>query len=205
MEAAQAQVYYSHTRKEVTPLMPQKASRVLEIGCGTGATISYLKQQNLCSWAAGIEISPVAAEMAKQTVDVVWHDNIETFTLPLEPQSIDVILCMDVLEHLVDPWGALRKLTPLLAEGGVIIASIPNIQHYTVVRGLIKGYFEYEEAGILDKTHLRFFTRRSAVALMTSSGLVLDAVHTKKRHWWKIGRYFPNFVAIQFLIRVKKP
>lgn len=205
MQAITVQTYYSHTRKEVAPLIPKKVNRLLEIGCGSGATIAYLKQQNLCAWAAGVEIVPEAAEIAKQTVDIVWQENIETFAPPLDPQSLDVILCLDVLEHLVDPWAVVKKLTPLLSERGVIIASIPNIQHYTVLKGLIKGKFEYEEAGILDKTHLRFFTRQSAIALMTSSGLVLDAVHTKKRHWWKIGRYFPNFFAIQFLICVRKP
>jgi 2-polyprenyl-3-methyl-5-hydroxy-6-metoxy-1,4-benzoquinol methylase len=119
--------YYSNARTEIVPFLPPNPSRILEVGCGAGATLGYLKQQNLCQWAAGVEIMPDAAAVARQAADVVWQESIETFTLPIEPQSLDVILCMDVLEHLVDPWAVMQKLTPLLAKNGVIIASIPNI------------------------------------------------------------------------------
>ena len=156
---------------------------------------------------------PDAAALARQVADVIWEENIETFSLPLEPYSVDVILCMDVLEHLVDPWAVLQKLTPLLANKGVIIASIPNIQHYRVLKDLVfRGKFEYQEDGILDRTHLRFFTRRSAIGLMTSTGLtvqnVQDLHYLKKKHWWKLKtvmqKWMPNFFAVQYLIAVQE-
>ncbi|MFO1186414.1 MAG: methyltransferase domain-containing protein [Alphaproteobacteria bacterium] len=125
----------------------------------------------------------------------------------------DCILCLDVLEHLVDPWRVVGALHGQLAPGGVIVASIPNVQHHSVVRALMTGGWRYDpEGGLLDETHLRFFTRSTAIELMTSSGLRLDAVD-----WTGLGPggksglidrmtfgTLRGFLVYQYLIRVKR-
>lgn len=209
--------YYVHARQEVAPLIPVKNARILEIGCGAGGTIAFLKSRGLCGWAAGVEIIPGPAEQAKNVMEYVWQENIETFELPLENGSVDVILCLDVLEHLVDPWSVVKKLTPLLASGGVFIASIPNIRHYSAWGDIVmNGKFEYQDAGIMDRTHMRFFTRQSIIGLATCSGLKLDHIedlhYIKKKHWWKpknilknaVRMLQPEFTAIQYLVRARK-
>lgn len=209
--------YYSMARKEVAPLIPAPKAKILEIGCGAGATLAYLKHQGLCHIAYGVELMPTPAQEAAKVCDNLWVDNIETFTPPIASNSLDVILCLDVLEHLVDPWAVVKKLTPLLKKNGVLIASIPNIRHHSVLRQIIfNGDFTYEDWGILDRTHLRFFTRKTILQLAECSGLNVDLVQNlhglKLRHWWKpkraikmlLNKIFPHFFAIQYLVRARK-
>jgi len=171
--------YFRNVRSEILPLLPAHAHRILEIGCGAGRTLEYLRRSGRCDWTCGVELFPDAAQEATQRVDQVVEGDIEQLDLPLAPVSIDVILCLDVLEHLVDPWQVVRKLHALLKPGGVMVASIPNVRHYTVVLPLLlTGSWEYAPSGLLDRTHLRFFTKRTAIALMQSSGLKVDAIDT---------------------------
>lgn len=175
--------YFSHARREILPLLPQHAPRALEVGCGEGHTLSLLKQQGICEWVCGIEISPTAAEQATQRLDVVFKGNIETMELPVAPGTIDLLLCLDVLEHLVDPWVTLKRLVTLLSPNGVLVASIPNVRNYRVLLPLIlKGRWDYMDSGILDRTHLRFFTRATAINLVESSGLSVERVDAINHH-----------------------
>lgn len=180
--------YFSHARREIWPLLPRHASRALEVGCGAGHTLSLLKKQGLCDWACGIEISPAAAGQAAQRLDKVVQGNIEVMDLPVEAGSIDLLLCLDVLEHLIDPWDALKRLSTLLSKSGVLIASIPNVRHFGVLLPLmIRGRWDYLDSGILDRSHLRFFTRDTAIELIKSSGLRVEQVIATNPHagHWK--------------------
>jgi SAM-dependent methyltransferase len=171
------QQYFRQVRSEILPLLPATLSRIVEIGCGEGFTLDHLKATGRCQWTCGIELFPDAARLARQRVDEVYQGNVEQMHLPIDPASVDAILCLDVLEHLIDPWSVIRKLHPLLKPGGILIASIPNVRHLRIVLPLlVKGRWEYTPSGLLDKTHLRFFTKRSAIALMECSGLRIDAV-----------------------------
>lgn len=160
--------YFAHARVEVAPLLPKHCGRVLEIGCGAGATLAWLRHAGLADHTVGVEISQEAARVAQTQVDDVHCLDFERDGGALR-QQFDVILCLDVLEHMVDPWGVLDRLVSKnLADGGTLVASLPNIRHYSVLLPLIfQGRWDYEEAGLLDRTHLRFFTRRSAVMLLT--------------------------------------
>jgi 2-polyprenyl-3-methyl-5-hydroxy-6-metoxy-1,4-benzoquinol methylase len=166
--------YYSRHRHDILELIPKNASKILEIGCGTGNTLAYLKDNGYCNWVGGVDLFPDAANEAATKLDMIYHGNIEDRQLPLEAGSINTILCLDVLEHLVDPHKVIEYLHTLLLPGGTIIASIPNIGYFTVIlRLLFQNKWEYGESGILDKTHLRFFVKKTAVELMESSGLSL--------------------------------
>ena len=203
--------YFTQVRREVLPLLPVVANRVLDVGCGEGDTLAYLKQTGRCSITCGVEVVAEVAERARTKLDEVYQGSVETMDLPLDPGSCDVILCLDVLEHLVNPWLVVKRLHSLLSPTGVMIASIPNVRHFTVITPLVLfGKWEYEQWGLLDKTHLRFFTRQSAIALMESSGLTVDEV---KLTGFSSGKarvlnllscsLLQPFLTVQFLIRAR--
>jgi 2-polyprenyl-3-methyl-5-hydroxy-6-metoxy-1,4-benzoquinol methylase len=141
----------------------------------------------------------------------VYEGNIEEMELPIEIGSIDMILCLDVLEHLVNPAAVIQKLHKYLTPDGIIIASIPNVRHFSVLLPLFfQNKWEYQENGILDKTHLRFFVKKTAVNLMTSSGLKLDmmlsCIPSKKSKIINVATLglLKSFLTWQYLIQVKK-
>lgn len=171
--------YFALVRREILPLLPEHSDRIFEVGCGAANTLAYLKSSGRCNWAGGLELFHDAAEAARSKIDLVLEGNIEAMDLPLEESSLDVILCLDVLEHLVDPWTVVGRLHKLLKPGGMLLCSIPNIRYYRVSLALLLfGRWRYTPSGILDKTHLRFFTRQTAIDLVASSGLVIDRVET---------------------------
>jgi 2-polyprenyl-3-methyl-5-hydroxy-6-metoxy-1,4-benzoquinol methylase len=161
--------YFAHARKEILPLLPQNCGRVMELGCGSGATLGWLRKIRKASYTVGIEIAETAADAAREHADEVHRADFERGDIPVNGQLFDVILCLDVLEHMVDPWAVIdRLLTQYLAAGGTLVVSLPNVRHYSVVLPLLfGGRWDYEEAGLLDRTHLRFFTRKSATHLMS--------------------------------------
>lgn len=170
--------YFGHARTEVLPLLPAgRAERILDVGCGRGDTLAYLRAEGRCGWTCGVELFPEAGAAARDRLDEVHIGNIEQLELPIAPASLDVVLCLDVLEHLIDPWTTAVKLAALLKPGGVLIASIPNVRHFRVVLPLLfRGTWKYADFGLMDRTHLRFFTKGSAIELLESAGLRVDAV-----------------------------
>ena len=174
---SKAGAYFENVRFDIEPLLPPHAAAVLEVGCGAGATLHWLKHSGRCERCVGVELFESAAAIARGRVDELLVGNAEALLPgPLAPASFDLVLCLDVLEHMVDPWAFMARVQLLLKPGGTVIASIPNVRHLRVVLGLLlAGRWRYEESGILDRTHLRFFTRESALALMTPPGLQLSA------------------------------
>lgn len=169
--------YYGTLRQEILSLMPEKVERVLDVGCGAGNTSAWLKMNKGCFWTGGVELHGPAAAEAKTKLDVVYEGNIEHLDLPIEKSSLDLILCLDILEHLVDPWTVTRRLREFLKPGGAFIVSLPNIRSKRVLIPLVlKGEWKYEDWGILDRTHLRFFVRKTAIELLQSAGLTVDKV-----------------------------
>jgi GT2 family glycosyltransferase/2-polyprenyl-3-methyl-5-hydroxy-6-metoxy-1,4-benzoquinol methylase len=144
---------------------------VLDIGCAVGELGRYLTEQKHCV-VDGIEANPDAAAIARRFYRQVWEVDLETASLAelLGESRYQYIVCADVLEHLRDPGQLLRRIANFLTPGGKLLISIPNVGHLGVFLGLLSGDFRYREEGLLDQTHLRFFTQRSFLRLLAENG-----------------------------------
>jgi 2-polyprenyl-3-methyl-5-hydroxy-6-metoxy-1,4-benzoquinol methylase len=204
--------YFSSVRDAVLPLVRQRAARVLDLGCGDGATLELLKAKGLAEWSCGVDIHADALGKAKlRGVDKVIEANLDSLTLPFGPDSLDLILCLDVLEHLVDPWAVLRRVVTCLKPGGAVVASIPNVQNLRVIGPLMIGRWQYRDCGILDQGHLRFFTRSAAIELLRDAGLTVEVcVAQIEPHWLPRAvnqltfTLLERFITVQFLLRAVK-
>lgn len=165
--------YFEFVRPELLERIPASARRVLEIGCGAGRLGEALKKRQACE-VVGIELNPAAARRATNRLDRLLVGDIERLEVDFKDGSFDCLVCGDVLEHLVDPAGLLRRARRWLSRGGVIVASLPNVRNHSVVGGLIEGNWTYEPAGLLDQTHLHFFTRRSVESLFEDAGYAIE-------------------------------
>lgn len=161
--------YYTHTRPEIQKLVRPHARRILDVGCAEGIVGYHLKQR-LGAEVWGVESVVCVAKKAASRLDRVISASIEDSIKQLPDRYFDTIICADVLEHLVNPWQVLTDLAAKLTADGEIVASIPNVRHWQVIRGLLEGSWRYEDAGILDRTHLRFFTKNDAIRLFESTG-----------------------------------
>jgi len=205
--------YYAFVRKDIASLLPAHSARVLEVGCGGGGTLAWLKNSGHASWTAGIELSSEAAGIARSRIDLLHEGDVDQNLGKFEPGSLDLILCLDVLEHLVDPWVTLQRLQSLLRPGGNMIVSLPNVRHHSIVLPLLfSGRWQYAEAGIMDRTHLRFFSHAGAVDLLHQAGLKPAAEHSSYAwgswDYWKdllTLRLLHEFWSFQYLIRAQKP
>lgn len=181
--------YYQNVRKEVEPLVPKTLDSVLEIGCGAGATMNWLRSNRPIRYAAGVELFSEAGETARSIFDAVEINDIDSASLEFAQDQFELILALDVLEHLRSPETIVLRLKDKLTPSGTFIASLPNVAHHTVSLPLLfRGAWEYRNSGLLDRTHLRFFNKRSAVALFTDAGLDVVEVKTVRRP--------PNFFGI---------
>jgi len=169
--------YHSNIRTDIVPLVPQ-VDKLLDVGGGVGATVRHLKQigraREIGVMDAVVEDHLDGLDFASG-VNLDDHDLVEQFLAGVGP--LDAILMLDVLEHLVDPWSVVELFSRHLRPGGVLIASIPNIRHISVSGPLLfANRWTYTEAGLLDRTHLRFFVRDTAVELMDREGLTVEKV-----------------------------
>ena len=157
--------YYFQVREDLISLLPNNTTqKILEIGAGSGNTLVEIKERQLASEVVGIDIFALENSHQKNPlIDNFIIANLETEELNLRTEYFDVILAGDVLEHLVDPWKVVEKVTKFLKKGGIFIISVPNIREIsTISKILFGGGFNYDpEGGIMDKTHLRFFCKRN--------------------------------------------
>lgn len=162
--------YFRYERPEVVDAVPVGARRILEIGCAAGMTGAAIKRRQECH-LIGVERDPAAAAEARGRLDAVIEGDVEAMELPFGPDSFDAIVCADVLEHLRRPEDLLVALAGMLAPGGTLVASIPNIANIAVIAEAAEGRFDYGDAGILDRTHLRFFTLGGFTSVLEEAGL----------------------------------
>jgi 2-polyprenyl-3-methyl-5-hydroxy-6-metoxy-1,4-benzoquinol methylase len=185
-----------------------RGSYFLDIGCGKGRLGEYLKD-NYQAKVTGIEIFEAYAEEARNVLNNVICGNVEELNLDNHLNTYDYILFSDSLEHLIDPERTLMKVKLLLKRGGSILLAIPNIRNFRVtIPLLIFDQFEYQEEGLLDRTHLRFFTRTSIVNTLKKCGFEVDKIYEDLPFSSKVGiiniitlGLFKNILTSHFFIR----
>ncbi|MCF6307119.1 MAG: class I SAM-dependent methyltransferase [Flavobacteriaceae bacterium] len=169
--------YFKNLRPEMLSLLPKNAKTVLDIGCADGSFALSVK--NTCNakvW--GVEYMEDQAIIASKKIDKVLTGAIEDVLVNLPENHFDVIYLNDVLEHLIDPYSILKGLKSKLKDNGVIISSIPNIRYHKVLVSLIFNKdWDYKDHGILDRTHLRFFTKKSIKKMYNNAGYTIVSHH----------------------------
>jgi 2-polyprenyl-3-methyl-5-hydroxy-6-metoxy-1,4-benzoquinol methylase len=158
---------------------------VLDVGCAVGYVGEFLRRSNPARWLAGIEIDPGAAEKARKHYDQVIVGSIDDPAVWSQlSRKVDAMIFGDVLEHTADPVQVLRMARAKLSDDGVIVVSIPNIGHFKVRLRLLRGKFDYEDWGIMDRTHLRFFTQKTAEEMLRQGGFTV--VHREGVHGYPL-------------------
>ena len=165
--------YYDRVNSDLLALIPYDAWTVLEIGCGAGALAAAYRRRNPAVRWIGIEMDLAAFSVAETRMSRCYHGAVEQFEgcLRYMISAPDVLIFGDVIEHLVDPWRVLTWLAELAAPEAQVLACVPNVGHWTVIRDLMAGKWEYQSEGLLDRTHLRFFTRQSIEQMFRGAGL----------------------------------
>jgi 2-polyprenyl-3-methyl-5-hydroxy-6-metoxy-1,4-benzoquinol methylase len=177
--------YHSGRREEAIPLVPLEAKRVLDVGGGAGGFLRALKSTRECEVHLA-EFSPQACSAARDYVDRVWQGDFMSQNFDVK---FDCITFLDVLEHTENPRLWLSRALSLLSPDGCIVASIPNVGHWSVVADLLEGRWDYAPVGIHCITHLRFFTLTSVKTMLDKVGLVIEHIETtqlKAPEWWQV-------------------
>ena len=156
--------YYQNLKYEIINYLikiQKKKLRVLEIGCGAGFTSKLLKEIDIAGETYGIELVQEQFKIAKRNLDYAIQGDVEEIELTFDVNYFDLIIAGDVLEHLKNPWRQIKKLKTYLKQDGFFLATIPNIRNFKIIFNLFfRGKWTYKSKGILDITHLRFFTKR---------------------------------------------
>ena len=221
---SKASAYFSHERQDVLELVPLKAQRVLDIGCGVGKLGKAIKSRQ-SAHVTGVERDPLAAGEATKVLDDVHQTDIERADFAFTKGIFDCVICADVLEHLRFPERLLQKIYDWLAPGGVLVTSLPNVQNLAVVQSLLAGNWTYESSGLLDEDHVRFFTRREIEKMLSRTGFDFQEMRMipgpGAEEWVKRGRpaqvtlgdiqvdlpsldQASEFMAYQYLTRSKR-
>lgn len=202
--------YYNMEKIRIANLVQRGPNKILDIGCASGRLGRRLKEMNKAEELMGIEIYQPAADEASKYYDKVYRDDVESLILPYK-EYFDYVICGDILEHLRDPWTLLDRIRGWLKPNGILISSIPNIRYWRILKDLIiLGRWDYTEAGILDKTHLRFFTRRTYIEMLIISNFTI----TYKEMWLNSKKkkllnrctlgIFEEFLGSQIMVVAKK-
>mgnify|MGYP006076941207 FL=1 len=211
------QEYYKNVRLDLLSLLPSssKGLKVLEIGAGYGATLSYLKEKNIAEEVVGIDIPSNKGTSPFKNIDKFFYEDIEKLELKEYFGYFDYIILADVLEHLIHPSEVLKKIQALLKDEGEVLISIPNIRHRKAIYKIfIKGDFAYEESGLFDYTHLRFFCKKNIRELVDQNGFKTNQMVSSLKIYKKSSAskllntltfgLFEEFLTVQYLLKAKK-
>jgi 2-polyprenyl-3-methyl-5-hydroxy-6-metoxy-1,4-benzoquinol methylase len=163
--------YFKANRHEMLAFIPESSKRILEVGCGEGAFCRSLKRSDREIW--GVEINATAAQKAVDVFTYVLEGDFSTVYDQLPQHHFDCIIFNDVLEHIYSPWDTIKMVKSLLSSDGVLVTSIPNFRFMSnlIIEILYHGEFQYKvEGGILDDTHIRFFTSKSICRMFNEQG-----------------------------------
>ena len=215
--------YFDNTKTNLLNLIPVelKNGNLLEIGAAGANTLIYAKENGYAKKIFGIELCKLEnSNQGHKLLDDFIIGDIEELDIPYNENYFDVIICGDVLEHLVDPYNMVVKLKKYLKDDGVFIASIPNIRKFSIFYTIfVKGDFKYADSGILDKTHLRFFTKKNMIELFEKNGYKVHSIiasdkcdikrYAKRLRLFRLFKclisfLFREFSTMQFHIVAKK-
>lgn len=166
-----ATTYGAAANPDLLARVPLEARAVLDVGCGAGGLGRALRERGSTARLFGIEPDAALAAHAERHYDEVYRIDVEAAGAPLAEGSLDVLVYGDVLEHLRDPWGVLKRDAALIAPGGMLLVCVPNIEHWSFAARLLAGQWRYEPMGLFDRTHLRWFTRQSMQQAIEQAGL----------------------------------
>jgi len=190
--------YYSQHREEMLQFIPKDARLMLDVGCGDGS-FGRLVKEIIKAEVWGVELNSEAASIAHTKIDNILAGDISRVISDLPDSKFDCIVFNDTLEHLADPFSILLEIKKKLSAKGVVVCSVPNVRFiFTLYQLLVKKQWKYENAGILDKTHLRFFTKKSITNTLETLGykiLKIKGIHGIRL--WKF--WLLNVVSLGYL------
>jgi len=167
--------YYTVSRREMLKYIPESATKILDIGCGRGSFCEQFSTNEKEIW--GIEPDQESAEIAARKMYKILNEKIETAIHTLPENYFQLIILNDVLEHCIDPWNILEQLKSKLTSNGTVVASLPNVRYIKNISHLLfRKDWRYEKSGVLDSTHLRFFTKKTIVSLFSKSGYNVQVI-----------------------------
>jgi SAM-dependent methyltransferase len=169
--------YFAGVRQDFLDLLPKDGSaKVLEIGCGSGETGAAAIARGLCRSYTGIELAPQAAALARTCLTEVLEGDVEKMPFPWPDSHFDAVLMSEVLEHLIDPWALVKRVAAKLKPGAIVLASSPNVAQLAILKNIIADRWELTESGVMDRTHLRWFTQGSYRQMFEDAGIRIDKV-----------------------------
>ncbi len=169
--------YFSGVRADIIQkISDRKSLKILEVGCGLGGTGALALRNGIAAEYDAIELDEKSAEVARPKLTNVYNENVDQFDFNTLGKTYDCLILSEVMEHLAYPWLALERIAPLLAPGALVFASSPNIASIGILKALIRGQFRYTEWGVMDVTHLRWFTPGSFMEMFEDAGFCTDKI-----------------------------
>lgn len=169
--------YFANARHDIVArLRTGPDARILELGCGAGGTGAATLAAGKAGHYTGIEMDSRAAALARDRLSEVIESDVETLDVSAWTGRFDALIISEVLEHLTDPWRTVTGLAACLKPGSQVFASSPNVAHWRVLRSLALGRFDYKESGVMDRTHLRWFTPATYRDMFEQAGITVHSV-----------------------------
>ena len=192
--------------QQLFDIIPETLQSIIEIGSGSGVLAQAIKHRTPATQYIGVELDPEYASLSSRYCDVVLTDNIEKPSEELlkHIQSTSAIVFSDVLEHLYNPWQTLKFLRSEISKECSIYASIPNIQHWSIIFGLISGNFNYTDSGLLDRTHIRFFTKSTIISMFNDCGFEVKSISPRIFNFPEQDKYLSLIKEVSEKLQIDK-
>jgi len=192
--------------QQLFDIIPETLQSIIEIGSGSGVLAQAIKHRTPATQYIGVELDPEYASLSSRYCDVVLTDNIEKPSEELRNyiQTTSAIVFSDVLEHLYNPWQTLKFLRSEISKECSIYASIPNIQHWSIIFGLISGNFNYTDSGLLDRTHIRFFTKSTIISMFNDCGFEVKSISPRIFNFPEQDKYLSLIKEVSEKLQIDK-